>query len=484
MKVIAVDLGATSGRVMTVTHENHKFSYEENARFLNRVYTDKKGVLRWDFAYLLKNVINGIQVALEKHPDIESIGIDTWAVDYGFIKDGKLMEDPACYRDQRSFKSQKEVLSKIPFSKIYSLCGIQNLHFNTIYQLASETRDYKDVDTFLMIPDLIAYFLTGVARLEETNASTTSLYIRDQKRLSKELLDAIGVPERIFPKIILSGEKYGNLKKEYLPKNVDHDVAVLAVATHDTGSAVLGANGEGEFAYLSSGTWSLIGTELDHPIINDESREDNFTNEIGYNSTIRFLKNTMGMFLINEVRNDYKERGEEIKVSQIAPLVEESKDVDCTLDVNNPLFETPGKMFSKVEKYCKDTSQPLPSTPGQMMKVIYKSMALSYKYIIERLEKLTGVPFKSLLVVGGGNQASVLNQYTADACQLEVITGSSEATVLGNSLAQFISLGSVASVEEGRKDISLSIESKKYLPSEKEYWEREYSKFLSRVESK
>ncbi len=484
MKVISVDLGATSGRVMTVSHENHRFSYEENARFANRVYEDKEGVLRWDFSYLLKNVIEGIQKALEKNPDIVSIGIDTWAVDYGFLKGGKLIQDPACYRDTRTFASQKKVLEKIPFSKIYSLCGIQNLHFNTIYQLASEKRDFKEVDTFLMIPDLIAYFLTGVARLEETNASTTSLYLRDKKQLSKELLDAINVPERIFPKIILPGEKYGNLKKEYLPKNINHDVSVLAVATHDTGSAVLGANGQGEFAYLSSGTWSLIGTELDYPIITEESRKDNFTNEIGYGSTIRFLKNTMGMFLINEVRNDYKERGEEIKVSSIAPLVNEAKDMDCYLDVNAPLFETPGKMLSKIEKYCKDTSQIYPSTPGEMMKVIYKTMALSYRKRIEELEELTEVHFTSLLVVGGGNQASVLNQYTASACGLEVITGSSEATVLGNSLAQFLALDEIPSVQEGRKDISASIESKKYHPSKKEYWDEEYKKFLSRVESK
>lgn len=481
MKVISVDLGATSGRVMTVSHENHRFSYEENARFANRVYQDEAGVLRWDFSYLLKNVIEGIQKALEKNPDIVSIGIDTWAVDYGFLKEGKLVQDPACYRDKRTFASQKEVLDKIPFPKIYSLCGIQNLHFNTIYQLASEKRDWNEVDTFLMIPDLIAYFLTGEARLEETNASTTSLYLRDEKRLSKDLLDAIHVPERIFPKTILPGEKYGNLKKEFLPKNISHEVAVLAVATHDTGSAVLGANGQGEFAYLSSGTWSLIGTELNHPIINEESREDNFTNEIGYHSTIRFLKNTMGMFLINEVRNDYKERGNEIKVSEIAPLVKEASEVDCFLDINNPLFETPGKMLSKIEKYCRETSQAVPSTPGEMMKVIYRSMALSYRNLMEKLMKLTGVHFSSLLVVGGGNQASVLNQYTADACGLEVITGSSEATVLGNSLAQFLALREVASVQEGRKDISASIESQRYLPSQKAFWDREYGKFLSRV---
>jgi len=484
MKVISVDLGATSGRVMTVCHEGHRFSYEENARFANRVYEDPDGVLRWDFNYLLTNVVQGIQKALEENPDVVSIGIDTWAVDYGLLKDGRLLQDPACYRDRRTFASQKAVLEKVPFSRIYSLCGIQNLHFNTIYQLASENRDFKDVDTFLMIPDLVAYFLTGEARLEETNASTTSLYLREKRTLSKELLDVIQVPERIFPKVILPGEKYGNLKREYLPKNVDHDVLVLAVATHDTGSAVLGANGQGKFAYLSSGTWSLIGTELDHPILSKESRKMNFTNEIGYGSTIRFLKNTMGMFLINEVRNDYRENGVEIPVSSIAPLVQKARDVGCVLDVNDPRFETPGKMLSKIAAYCKDTSQPLPSTPGETMKVIYKSMALSYRLRMEELEELTGMSFATLLVVGGGNQASVLNQYTADACGLEVVTGSSEATVLGNSLAQFLAMGEIASVTEGRKDISASIKSRRYVPTQEERWAEEYRKFRRRVVSK
>ena len=263
MKVLAIDLGATSGRIMTITHINHQFSYEENARFLNKTYYDKDGYLRWDFDYLLNNIKEGIKVALAKNKDIGSIGIDTWGVDYGLLKNGKLINDPICYRDVHSFLGRKEVLQKISFNDLYFQTGIQNLHFNTIFQLACDKTNFGEVDSFLMIPDLIAYFLTGEARLEETNASTTSLYIKKDGKMAKTLLDIINIPEKIFPKIIKAGELYGYLNKEFLPINTNRKIKVIAVPSHDTASAVLGTNGEKDFVYISSGTWSLIGVELE-----------------------------------------------------------------------------------------------------------------------------------------------------------------------------------------------------------------------------
>lgn len=466
MKVIAIDLGATSGRVMTITHENNRFSYKENARFLNRTYTNNDGYLCWDFPYLFENIKEGIKSALEESEDIESIAIDTWGVDYGFLdKNGNLIHDPYCYRDSHSFETQKRVLEKIPFSKIYSLVGIQNLHFNTIYQLAGDPTGFDKVDTFLMIPDLIAYFLTGEKRLEETNASTTSLYDRSKGEMSKELLNEINVPERIFPKLIKPGETYGLLKKEFLPEGMDKEIKVIASPTHDTASAVLGTNGEGDFAYISSGTWSLIGTELKEPLMNSKSLEYNFTNEIGYDNTIRFLKNTMGMFLINEIRNDYAKRGIEIKTKDIVPLVNQANDLPTIIEVNDKIFEEPNDMLNKLDTYLTRTNQAKPSTPGECMKLIYKSMAIAYKKIISDLEELTSRKINSILLVGGGNQAEILNQYLANVCKIKVITGSSEATILGNALCQFIALGEIKDVKEGRKDISNSISSKTYYPN-------------------
>ncbi len=451
---------------MTITHENNYFSYKENARFLNRTYTNNEGYLCWDFSYLLENIKQGIMAALKENEDVKSIAIDTWGVDYGFLdKDGKLIHDPYCYRDSRSFETQKRVLEKIPFSKIYSLVGIQNLHFNTIYQLAGDPTGFDKVGTFLMIPDLIAYFLTGEKRLEETNASTTSIYDRSKKEMSKELLKEIDVPERIFPKLIKPGESYGLLKKEFMPEGMNENVKVIASPSHDTASAVLGANGEGDFAYISSGTWSLIGVELKEPLMNSKSLEYNFTNEIGYDNTIRFLKNTMGMFLINEIRNDYAKKGIEIKTKDIVALVNEAKDLPTVIDVNDKIFEEPNDMLNKFGTYLTRTNQIKPSTPGEYMKLIYKSMAISYKKIISELEELTSRKINSILVVGGGNQAEILNQYLANVCQIKVITGSSEATILGNALCQFISLGEIRDVKEGRKDISNSISSKTYYPN-------------------
>lgn len=410
MKVVAVDLGATSGRVMTVTHENHRFSYEENHRFPNRTYTDSEGYLRWDFAYLLENVKEGIKKAIKANPDVESIGIDTWGVDYGLIKDGKLVSDPTCYRDSHSFDGQKELQKKISFEQIYYIAGIQDIHFNTIYQLYSEKNDLNKVDFLLMMPDLIAYFLTGEARLEETEASTTSLYDKDEGKISEKLLKVAGIPEGIFPKLIKAGQPYGYLKKEFLPDCARKDIKVIAVATHDTASAVLGANGEGSFAYISSGTWSLIGTELKSPIKNEIARKYNFTNEIGYDGTVRFLKNTMGMFLLNEIRNDYKKKGITINVSNIVSLVEEAKDMGYVIDVNNPIFEKPGDMIAKLKTYLNEHSLPEPQTPGETIKLIYRSMADGYCKTISQLEEITSSKFNSILIVGGGNQAVVLKK--------------------------------------------------------------------------
>ncbi len=465
MKTIAVDLGATSGRVMCIDHENGRFSLEENTRFLNKTYTDSEGYLHWDFSYLLKNVIDGIQEALKKNPDAKAIGIDTWGVDYGLLdRNGKLIHDPYCYRDNHSFDTQKKILNKIPFEDIYSICGIQNLHFNTIYQLAGDPTGFENVETFLMIPDLIAYYLTGEKRLEETNASTTSLYSRKEGKMSSKLLEIIDVPERIFPKIIKPGDTYGYLKKEFLPEGVDKEIKVIASPTHDTASAVLGANGEGEFAYISSGTWSLIGTELQEPLMNKSALGYNFTNEIGCGNTIRFLKNTMGMFLINEIRNDYEAKGTKISIKDIVPMVKEAKDLQSVIDVNDPIFEKPGDMLNKLDQYLTLTKQEKPSTPGETMKLIYKSMAIAYKDIISHLEEITSRKISSILIVGGGNQAEILNRYLANECKIEVRTGASEATILGNALCQFIALGEIKNVVEGRKDIGESISSKTYYP--------------------
>lgn len=478
MKVIAIDIGATSGRVMTVEENDGKISYEENNRFLNRIY-EEDDTLYWDFNLLFNNIKEGIKLALEKNPDIQSIGIDTWAVDYGVIdKKGNLISNPICYRDTHTFEKQKEVLSIIPFDQLYKQVGIQNLHFNTIYQLYKDDR-LKEADKILMIPDLIAYFLTGSMRLEETNASTTSLYDFKNKRMNDWILNKLNIPNSIFPKVIFPNESYGKLKEEYYPNNYQgNKIDVLAVCTHDTASAVLGTDGFSKFAYLSSGTWSLLGTELKEPRYNEESMKANFTNEVGYNSTIRYLKNTMGMFLINELRNDFKKLGKEIPVSKIKEYVDLSSDIDSYLDTNNPCFETPNNMLAKVDAYLEKTKQIMPENEKQYLRLIYQSMALSYRYLVDKLEELTGNKIDSLIIVGGGNQAVVLNQFTANALNRKVVTGPIEATVVGNAIAQFMHFKVFKDVEEARRTIFNSTKTDIYLPEDDTLWEKKYKKFI------
>lgn len=478
MKVISIDIGATSGRVMVVKYENNIINYEEMHRFDNKTYL-KDETLYWDFNLLINNIIDGIKISLNKYDDIKSIGIDTWGVDYGVIdKDGNLVGDPICYRDTHTYLKQQEVLKIIPFEELYKHVGIQNMHFNTIYQLYKDER-IKEGNTILMIPDLIAYYLTGKKYLELTNASTTSLYNFKKKEIDKEILDKLNIPSSLFPKMIYPKEAYGELKKEIYPDNYKgNKIEVIAVCSHDTASSVLGMDGFDHFAYLSSGTWSLIGTELDSPLYNEESIKANFTNEIGYDFSIRYLKNTMGMFLINETRKDFKKKGIDIPVCKIKDCVLEAKDIPSYLDTNDASFETPGDMIYKINQYLIKTNQVLPSNEKEYLRLIYKSMALSYKNLIIKLERLINHPIDSLLIGGGGNQASILNQFSANALNKTVKTGPIESTIMGNGICQFLHYGIFENVIEARKVIEKSINTQTYYPCDVKAWENEYQNFL------
>lgn len=478
MKVISIDIGATSGRVMVVKYENNIIRYEEMHRFDNKTYL-KDETLYWDFNLLINNIIDGIKISLNKYDDIKSIGIDTWGVDYGVIdNDGNLVGDPICYRDTHTYLKQQEVLKIIPFEELYKHVGIQNMHFNTIYQLYKDER-LKEGNIILMIPDLIAYYLTDEKYLELTNASTTSLYNFKKKEIDKEILEKLNIPSSIFPKMIYPKDVYGELKKEIYPDNYKgNKIEVIAVCSHDTASSVLGMDGFDHFAYLSSGTWSLIGTELDSPLYNEESIKANFTNEIGYDFSIRYLKNTMGMFLINETRKDFKQKGIDIPVCKIKDYVLEAKDIPSYLDTNDASFETPGDMIQKINQYLIKTNQTLPSNEKEYLRLIYKSMALSYKNLIIKLERLINHPIDSLLIGGGGNQASILNQFSANALNKIVKTGPIESTVMGNGICQFLHYGVFKNVIEARKVIEKSINTQTYYPCDIKAWENEYQNFL------
>lgn len=483
MKVLTVDFGATSGRFMVVSLTNERINYEEVHRFEN-IILKEDGELRWDFSNILNHLRIGIKKAFQMYSDISSIGIDTWGVDYGILKkNGELLRNPRCYRDSHMGEIVDEVLKKVSYQEIYQETGIQKLDFNTIFQLYLDREVLKSADQILLIPDLIAYYLTGKKRCELTNCSTTALYNPKDKKISEKLLSAIGVSKDLFAEMIVPGEIYGLLKKEYLVEGYP-DVPVVCVCSHDTASAVVASCVSSNRLYLSSGTWSLMGAELSFPIINEESLFLNFSNEIGYQHSVRFLKNIMGMFLMNEVRKDLSLQGIQIKVADIAHLVEQAGENHSYLDPDDPLFATPQNMCQKVALYLEKTHQPPVSNPGAILKMIYESMALKYRYVFENISRFSANHYEELMVIGGGNQSVVLNQYTANALGIRVRKGCVEATVVGNAIVQFLSKGIIHSLEEARKMVQQSIDEIVYIPTNQKEWDKKYQVFLEKTNLK
>lgn len=483
MKVLTIDLGATSGRLMIVSLTNEQIQYEEIQRFDN-IILNEDGVLRWDFANIMKNITFGLKKTFDAYKDIASIGIDTWGVDYGILDTkGNLISNPRCYRDPCTSKIIDEVLSKVSYERIYQETGIQKLDFNTIFQLYIDRHVLKNADKILLIPDLIAYFLTGNKRLELTNLSTTALYNPTKREISKDLLEAIGVSKDIFAEMIYPGQTYGMLKSEYLTSE-QKSIPVICVCSHDTASAVVASSIEKNSLYLSSGTWSLMGAELDLPVINKESLTSNFSNEIGFNHSVRFLKNIMGMFMINEARKDFKTQGQEVKIKDIAVLVNNAKENNSYLDPDDPSFMTPLDMCHKINEYLNKTKQEAVEGTGEIMKMIYESMALKYRYVFTNISNFSGHKYDEIVIVGGGNQSSILNQYTADALNVKVRKGCVEATVVGNAIVQFIAHGQIKTISEARQMVKNCTDEVIFYPQNKEYWDKKYNLFLKKTNLK
>lgn len=483
MRVLGIDVGATSGRVMVASLNKPVLNYEEIHRFNTALIKDDKEI-RWDIELILKEIIFGINKAFSLYRDIQSIGIDTWGVDYCYIKpDGTLVDNPYSYRDARTHKAQKKVHEIIRKNDLYKLTGIQDIHFNTLYQLYDDfhrpIKRGKDSYRLLMIPDYIAYVLTGQVRLEITNASTMGLLDYRTHHLNEQILSMLNISQSIFPLIIKPGEKYGFLKKDYLSNGYD-SIPVIAVCSHDTASAVLATPIESDSIYISSGTWSLIGTLCDKALINETSYKHNFTNEIGYQEKITFLKNTMGMFIINEIRNEWKKKNEEVPLSSISKLIQDAPMIAKYIDVDDCYFEQPDHMLSKISYYLNQHNQSAPIFKGQWLRMIYLSMACKYKEIIDDLILLSGKGIKNIVISGGGSKASILNQYVSSITNLNVITGPIEATFIGNALVQYVALGLIE-VNDINNIIKSSFESNFYTPSEKEFYEDIYKEYQYHV---
>jgi len=478
MKVLAVDIGASSGRFIVVDYNKGFLLKEETYRFSNAMeYCD--GKLEWNFDSLIKNIKTGLRITLNKHSDIVSVGVDTWAVDYGKLDvKGTLISNPVAYRDERNEKAAKELLKTCKYETIYCNSGIQFLNFNTLFQLYAEKKE--SFDKVLLIPDLINYFLTGEKRTELTNLSTTALYNPITRDYSEENFKLIGFSKNIFPQIIFPSTLVGKIKKELCDEEGIYQIPVIAVGSHDTASAIASINLSDHTAYLSSGTWSLLGVELSYPIINEMSYKYNYTNEIGLNHSVRFLKNIMGLFIVQELKKDFEKTDKKISFQTMQDEAKKIDNNDIYIDIDDELFQKPGDMLCKYYRYLDKTNQQQNNISiGQIVRSIYESMAFKYVEKMNELELITQDKKNKLIVVGGGINAKLLNQLIANALNIIVETGETEATVYGNAIAQLIYFNKFSSLNEARKELAKITNKEKYEPKDQDITKIKYQKYLS-----
>ena len=477
--VLAFDFGASSGRAIIGSLDNGKIALKEVHRFSNDpVFV--QNTLYWDILRLLFEIKQGI-LAAKNNGGFESIGIDTWGVDFGLLdSEGRLLENPVHYRDARTDDMMEEVFKLVPRQEIYERTGIQFMQFNTIFQLyylAKYRRDLLDrADCFLITPDLLGYFLTGEKSVEYTNASTTQLVNAKTRDWDFELIDKLGIPRRIFPKIVKPGTIKGMLSPEICFELGVSTVPVVSIGSHDTASAVMAVPTEKkDFIYISCGTWALFGTETEVPYINEMSARYNLTNEGGYNDTYRFLKNIMGLWLIQESRRQWIREGDAVTYADLEEKALAVEGFKAFVDPDFDLFGKPGNIPQLVSEYCKNTDQFVPETQGEIMRVIYESLALKFRVAFEHIKAVTGKNYEVIHVVGGGTKDKLLCKMAADACNADVVSGPIEATALGNVAAQLIACGDIKDLAEARKIIRQSENTIVYKPTEN--WDSAYSKY-------
>ncbi len=482
-RVLAFDFGASSGRAIIGTLDNGRITLNEVHRFSNDPVT-VNGTFYWDVLRLFHEIKQGLLKA-KQAGGFDSIGIDTWGVDFGLLdKDGVLLENPVHYRDKRNIGMVEKAAKYIGKDEMYKLTGIQFMDFNTAFQLLSIKENRPELlaraQSLLFMPDLFAYFLTGNKVSEYSIATTSQLVDINTRDWSKEMLEKLGLPEKIFNRIVPSGSVTGYLSDEICEELGLEKVPVIAVCGHDTQSAVTAVPSEKEdFAFISSGTWSLFGTETKKPIVNDLSYSFNVTNEGGFGYSTAFLKNICGLWLIQESRRQWIREGKEYSYAELEKAALREKPFARFIDPDAPEFAVPGNLPARITEYCRRTGQSVPENEGQTVRCIYESLALRYRAVLEGIEKCTGKNYDSLNVVGGGTKDTLLCKMTADACNITVYAGPIEATVMGNVAVQLISGGDIADVIEARRIIANSGQLKCYSPENTAAWDEAYEKFKS-----
>lgn len=480
-RVLAFDFGASSGRAIIGTYENGKVSLEEVHRFSNDPVVVNE-VMYWDVLRLFHEIKQGILKA-KKAGGFESIGIDTWGVDFGLVdKNGRLLENPVHYRDRRNVGMIEHAEKLMPKREIYEKTGIQFLEFNTLYQLLSLKENQPEIlertDKILFMPDLFSYFLTGNAVSEYSVATTSQMIDVNSGKWEKDLLRLAGVNEEKFAPIVESGTIVGQLRKEICEELGVESVPVIAVCGHDTQSAISAVpKAEGDIAFISCGTWSIFGTELDLPVVNDTTFEMSVTNEGGFDGAIGFVKNIAGLWLIQESRRQWKKEGMDYSFADLEKAALESESFKCFIDPDDPSFASPGNMPQRVKDYCKKTGQAVPETVGETMRCMYESLALKYRLVFEKIKRCVEKDYDTVNMIGGGTKDTLLCKMTACACNVKVVTGPVEATALGNVCIQLIAGKTIENISQARKMIAQCENLKTYEPADTDEWEKAYERF-------
>ena len=477
---LAVDLGATSGRTVLATFDGQKIEMKELTRFKNPMIP-MGGHLFWDIAGLYNEVLLGLRKVAEEGVKLDSIGIDTWGCDFAYFgKDGQLLGLPYCYRDSHTEGAQQKFFERMSAEDVYRRTGIQFMDFNSLFQLDTIKRNggsaLEAADKILFIPDALMFMLTGKAVCEYTVASTSQMLNPVTGDLDEEILKTLGIPRERFGKLTQPGTVVGQLTPQVQEFTGLPAIDVIAVAGHDTGSAVAAVPAENEeYAYLSCGTWSLLGIETPDAIITDESFRQNFTNEGGIEGTTRFLKNICGLWIFEQCRKEFKNAPE--GVAELVALCY-TTDFASLIDPDAACFAHPASMTSAINDYCEKTGQATPQTPAEYCRLIFRSLALRYRQVVEILVGMAPFSIKKLHVIGGGSLNKYLMQYAANSLGMPVICGPVEGTALGNILMQIKSAGKVETLPQMRAISAASVELKTYMPENTSEWDKAYEQFI------
>jgi rhamnulokinase len=482
---LAIDLGASSGRAMKGTIDGDRLELEEVKRFPNPI-VEVNGRLYWDLFYLYDRIIEALQEVSLHAPRITSVGIDTWGVDFVcFGKDGEPLRMPYSYRDSHTFGAPERFFEKIAKEELYRKTGIQIMNFNTLFQLDTQLRDdssiYPVIDKILFMPDALSYLLTGKMTTEYTIASTSQMINPYTKQFDKSLLEAVRLTANHFAPVVFSGSETGKISDSVQRLTGLPDVPVIAVAGHDTASAVLATPAENEnFAYLSSGTWSLMGIESEKPVIDDETFALNFTNEGGADGTIRLLKNICGMWLIEQSKKEW----ENATYEDIVTAAQEAAPFRCFINPDAQRFAAPESMVAAIREYCAETNQYVPQTMGEIARCIYESLAFRYRQVLADLQQLAGFPIHTLHIIGGGARNKLLNSFTANAIGKPVVAGPSEATAMGNVLLQAKAAGIVSDKRDIRRIVRNSVRLEVFEPENAARWNDYYKEYQQNYKTK